>query len=111
MKKLFSIFTVSIFLVGCGGGQDSSGNTNYGTSNSGQPNLACINARSVLASGGGLSAIQQQQVQAYSAKLTQDAINRGGVGLNQVAAQVASFQENLIQSNINTANATIIQNC
>jgi hypothetical protein len=106
LKKSLLLFAISTVLVACGGGGDS-GNTG----NSGQPSAACINARAVIASGGALTAAQQQLVQTYSAQLTQDAINRGGVGLNQVSAQVASYTQSLIQGNLNAANAIIIQYC
>jgi hypothetical protein len=102
-RLLACYFAVS--LIGCGGGGDGKGGS------AGQVGAACSNATAVIASGGALSATQQQQVQAYSAQLTQEAINRGGVGLNQVAAQVASYTQTLVQANLSAAISTVTQSC
>jgi hypothetical protein len=105
MRNGLLVYYLAASLIGCGGGGDSGGG---GT---GQVSAACANARAVIASGGALSATQQQQVQAYSARLSQEAENRGGVGLNQVAAQVASYTQSLVQANLSAAISTIAQSC
>ena len=105
MRNGLLIFCLVANIIGCGGGGDGGGGA------TGQVSAACANARAVVASGGALSAAQQLQVQAYSAQLTQEAVNRGGVGLNQVAAQVASYTQSLVQANLSAAISTITQSC
>ena len=105
MRNGLLIFCLVANIIGCGGVGDAGGGA------TGQVSAACANARAVVASGGALSAAQQLQVQAYSAQLTQEAVNRGGVGLNQVAAQVASYTQSLVQANLSAAISTITQSC
>jgi len=103
MRNGLLVCYLAASLIGCGGGGDSGGG---GT---GQVSAACANARAVIASGGALSATQQQQVQVYNAQLTQGVTN--GVAVQQAMAEVERFRLSLIQANLNAATATVIQSC
>ena len=104
MRNRLLICCIATNLIcSCGGGGGDGG------SSGSQANAACLNARAVISSGGALSAVQQQQLQVYSAQLNQGVTS--GVGAQQVAAEIERYRQSLIQANLNAANATISQSC